>query len=488
VSPDDVSAIRTRPRAGSPSRTLRRLPDAAAPPAGGIRVALDRRFVALLCATAVPVALQSLMSTSRSVVDALLVSRLGTDEVAAIGYSSRVLFVVILATLGMADGGAVVVAQFWGSGNVAKARQATALTVVAAGAIALVAFLGCFVWAPRIVAFGTANPTVISLGAAYIRTVIPVIFPFAVISALAAGLRCVGQAKVAMRFALAGLVLHVTLAYGLIYGHAGLPALGFTGAAWATMVSGTAECLMFIAYVYGTRHPMAFGLRDVTAGVRNGILRKIRTVGAPVSLSSVSWASGILTYSILVGRAGTLELAVLSMITPIEAAAVAFANGVSTAASVLVGNSIGEGAKAARIWSISKALLIWSWGVAAVMAAALVSVGFWLGEIYAGVDPKVIHVAEQTTIALAIVFIFRATCMTLQNGLLRAGGDTVYILWADLSSQWLAAIPLTFLTALVWHWPFPLVFVAINSEEMVKAMMSGYRVSRRRWMRRIVDH
>jgi Na+-driven multidrug efflux pump len=118
----------------------------------------------------------------------------------------------------------------------------------------------------------------------------------------------------------------------------------------------------------------------------------------------------------------------------------------------------------------------------------LLSTSFWLGDIYSGVDETVIHVAQETAIALAIVFIFRATCMTLQNGLLRAGGDTVYILYADLSCQWLVAIPLTFLTALVWRLPFPLVFVAINTEEMVKAMLSGYRVSRRRWMRRLVDH
>lgn len=453
----------------------------------GVRLALDRGFIAVLCTTAIPVTLQSLMSSSRGIVDALFVSHLGTDEIAAIGYSTRVLFIVIMAMLGTADGGAVIVAQFWGSGSVQKARQATGLTVVIASVIAVVVAALCFVWATEIVAVGTDNRHVISLGAAYIRTVIPMIVPFGVISALAASLRSLGQAKLAMQFGLVGLFLHVALAYGLVFGNWGMPALGLTGAAWATVISTYAECLIFIAYIYGRRHPMAFRVSDLRAGVGNGILRKIWRVGLPVSLGSISWSTGILVYSIIVGRAGTQQLAVLSMINPIEAAAVAFANGVATATAVLIGNSLGEGADEERTWGMSKALLIWNTGVAFVCGLLLLATSLLVGHIYGDVDAGSIGVARYTTVALAFVFVFRMTCMTLQNGFLRAGGDTVYVLRADLACQWLIAIPLTFLAALVWDLPFPLVFVAINSEEIVKAVISGYRVYRRGWIRRLVE-
>lgn len=453
----------------------------------GFGLALDRRFIALLCTTAIPVTLQSLMSSSRTIVDALFVSHLGTDEMAAIGYSTRVVFIVIMAMLGTADGGAVIVAQFWGSGSVEKARQATALTVVIAGAIALVLCVVCFVWAREIVAMGTENSRVISLGAEYIRTVIPMIIPFAVISALAASLRCLGQAKVAMNLALVGLLLHVALAYGLVLGNWGMPELGLAGAAWATVISTYAECLLFIVYMYGRRHPMAFGIRDLRDGAGSGILRKIWRVGLPVSLGSVSWAIGILAYSIIVGRAGTQQLAVLSMINPIEATAVAFANGVATAAAVLIGNNIGQGADEEHTWRLSKALLIWNTAVAAVCGLLLALTSLWVGRIYGDIDSGTIGVARDTVLVLAFVFVFRMACMTLQNGLLRAGGDTAYIFRADLGCQWLIAIPLTFLAALVWDLPFPLVFIAINSEEIVKAAVSGYRVYRRKWVQRFVE-
>ncbi|MGA5362595.1 MATE family efflux transporter [Streptomyces purpurascens] len=451
------------------------------------RLALDRRFIALVCATAVPVTLQSLMSSSRTIVDALFVSHLGTDEIAAIGYSTRVIFIVLMAMLGTANGGAVIVAQFWGSGSARKARQATTLTVVIAGAIAVVVCTACFVWATEIMAVGTENSRVISLGTEYIRTVIPMIIPFAVISVLAASLRSLGQAKTAMNLALIGLFLHVALAYGLVFGNWGMPELRLAGAAWATVISTYAEFLLFIVYLYGRRHPMAFRIRDLREGVGNGILQKIWRVGLPVSLGSMSWAIGIFCYSAIVGRAGTQELAVLSMINPIEDTAVCFANGVATAAAVLIGNRIGEGADEERTWCMSKALLIWSAAVAAVCSLLLLLTSFWVGKIYGEIDGETIGVARDTAAVLAFVFIFRMTCMTLQNGLLRAGGDTVYILRADLGCQWLIAIPLTFMAALVWDLPFPLVFVAINSEEIVKAVISGYRVYRRKWVKRLVE-
>ncbi|MFI1357746.1 MATE family efflux transporter [Streptomyces sp. NPDC020898] len=453
---------------------------------GGLRLARDRAFISALVATAVPVTLQALMSTSRTMVDTVLVARLGTDEIAAIGYGSRVVFVVMLATLGMADGGAVIIAQFRGSGAMARARRATALTTAITLGIAAVSCTACLLWAEPMVAVATEDPRVVDLGSQYIRAVIGMIMPFAVISSLAAALRCVGQARVAASCALVGVVLHLLLAYALIFGHWGLSAYGVRGAAWATLASTCVEALLLAGYVYLTRNVMAFRLRDIVDGVKDGILTKIRRVGVPVSLSSTSWALGILAYSILVGRAGTMELAVLSMVNPLESFAIAVFIGVSTAAGVMVGGSLGE-RDPERTWNLSKALLVWTAGIALITGLLLMSAYFWLPVLYDGVGPATLDVARDTALVLGAVFVFRAMNITVQNGLLRAGGDTLFVLRVDLLTQWALAVPLTALMTLVWDVPFPLVFLAINAEEIARFFISGIRVLRRRWMRVLID-
>ncbi|MFD8722613.1 MATE family efflux transporter [Streptomyces sp. NPDC059629] len=453
---------------------------------GGLRLARDRGFISALVVTAVPVTLQALMSTSRTMVDAVLVARLGTDEIAAIGYGSRVFFVVMLATMGMADGGAVIIAQFRGSGDTVRTRRAAAVNTLITAAIALAAFLACLIWAEPMVAVATQDPRVVDLGSQYVRAVAGMILPFAVISSLAAALRCVGQARVAAACALVGVIVHLTLAYGLVFGHWGLHAYGVRGAAWATLISTCVEALLLASYVYLTGNVMAFRVRDCVDGFRNGIAAKIRRVGVPVALSSTSWALGILVYSILVGRAGTVELAVLSMVNPLESFAIAVFIGVSTAAGVMVGSSLGK-RDPEQTWRLSKALLLWSAGVAMVTGLILLSAYLWLPFLYSGVGRTTLDIARHTVLVLGGVFVFRAMNITIQNGLLRAGGDTVFVLRVDIFTQWVVAIPVTALMTLVWEVPFPLVFLAINTEEIARFFISGIRVLRRRWMRVLVD-
>ncbi|GAA3797800.1 MATE family efflux transporter [Streptomyces coacervatus] len=406
---------------------------------------------------------------------------------AAIGYASRVIYVIMLATLGMADGGAVIVAQFWGNGSPEKTRQATALNVSIAAGIATFASATCFICAKWVAGMSTDDATVASLSAEYIRIVSLMIVPFAVISALAASLRCFGEAKVAMRFTLCGVALHVTLALFLIFGISIAPDLGLAGAAWATVISTYAECLLFVIHIYRKNHPAAFRLKDIRTGLESGLLKKIVVVGGPVSLSSAAWATGLLAYIMIVGRASTQNLAALSMVNTIESVAIAVINGVSTASSVIIGSSIGEGSHRDHTWRISKSLLLWNAMVALSCSTFILLTSFQITAIYGNIDANTLNLARQATAALSVVFLFRAMSMTLQNGLLRAGGDTLYVLYADLSCQWLIAIPLTFFAATRWNLPFPLIFMAIYSEEITKSLSSGYRVYRRQWMRRFVD-
>jgi putative MATE family efflux protein len=454
--------------------------------ATGLRLAISRPFLSALRTTALPVAFQSLLSSSRSLIDVVLVSGLGSNEVAAIGYGSRVLFVVMLATVGMADGGAVVIAQFLGRGNVEGARRATALTTVFATTIAIVAGVTCLVFARPLVSIATDDPNILAAGATYLRTVVPMVVPFAVISAATASLRCRGESGVAMRFAMMGVTLHVMIACALVPGRGILPGLGVAGAATATVISTYAEGALFLWYLYGRRHPMAFRMVDVRRAFHDGLLTKIRRVGVPVSLSSTSWATGILVYNLLVARAGSQELTVLSMISPIESAAIAIFIGLSTAAAIMIATSLGSG-DAEGTWRMGRALLIWSGGMAVLCCLLLLSAWFWLDEVFgSGIDPATMGVAKESVLILSGVFLFRAMNITQMNGLLRAGGDTVFILKVDLVTQWIAAVPLTFVAALVFHLPFPLILLAINCEEIVKFFVTGWRVLRRRWLRTLV--
>lgn len=76
----------------------------------------DKAFLRRLFAIALPITLQSMMFSSRSLVDVLMLGQLGEAEIAAVGgVAARATFVTtIMLVGGVTTGGALLTAQYWG--------------------------------------------------------------------------------------------------------------------------------------------------------------------------------------------------------------------------------------------------------------------------------------------------------------------------------------------------------------------------------------
>lgn len=70
-------------------------------------------------------------------------------------------------------------------------------------------------------------------------------------------------------------------------------------------------------------------------------------------------------------------------------------------------------------------------------------------------------------------------------GILRAGGDTVFTSILDIGSLWLFSIPLGYLAGFTWGLSFPLIFLMLRSDEIVKLPVLVWRIERKRWIRNV---
>lgn len=425
------------------------------------------------------------MFSSRSLADIVMTSHLGVSEVAAVGFSGRIVFVMNLAIFGIASGGGVIVSQHWGAKRKDGARRATAVSLALGLPFAL-AFIGlCFGLPEAMVAMASRDAEVIALGGGYLRIAGLMALPLLIGTVFSVALRSIGQAQISMRMSVIGVGSNVLLNYLLIFGGFGFPRLGLEGAAWATLISSLLETGCLLAYVYLKRNPLACRWEDFKAGLQSGLWRTVAKVSVPLAVNGMVWSMGVLIYNILVGRMGTSELAVLSMITPIESIIVAFYVGIATAASVLTGHRLGAEEFDAA-WTEGKAFVVWS-----VMCAVVSSVAIWAAKglvfsFYPAIEGETLVSAAQVLTALAFVSGFRSINVTVIVGILRSGGDTKFCLGLDLFCQWAVGIVLTYLAAFVWKLPLYMVFLAINSEEFVKVFLCVWRFASKKWIRNLV--
>ena len=183
---------------------------------------------------------------------------------------------------------------------------------------------------------------------------------------------------------------------------------------------------------------------------------------------------------------GTQALAVLAIITPIESLVMAFYIGISSAAAVIAGNSLGA-SQFKQVWLQAQALVIWSIIAGLCMSVLIYFSRFAMVELFAAQSAATLALATDVLLMLAIIGSFRSINITVIVGLLRAGGDQKFVLGMDIFCQWAVGIFFTYIAIEYWQLSLFWVFLAINSEEIIKSFICMSRLISKKWMVNLVE-
>ena len=73
-------------------------------------------------------------------------------------------------------------------------------------------------------------------------------------------------------------------------------------------------------------------------------------------------------------------------------------------------------------------------------------------------------------------------------GVLRAGGDTRFTMLVECGSIWLIAVPLAFMSAIVWHLPIHLALLMTRTESLIKVVILSSRYRSKKWMNTVIEN
>ncbi|MBR3036265.1 MAG: polysaccharide biosynthesis C-terminal domain-containing protein, partial [Lachnospiraceae bacterium] len=217
-------------------------------------------FLSAVCAIAIPVALQNLLTNTGSIVDTMMIASLGEQSVAAVGLCEQFSILVFSCYWGFVSGGMMFISQYFGANDEAGMERSYGLMTAVCLFVALAASVLAVCFPHAVMSIYTDKPAIQAIGEDYVR-IVGFAFPFNVLAVCSAGLlRATGHAKYPLYSSVMAVVVNVCLNYVLIYGHFGLPALGVKGAAIATVVSGVINFLSnhIFAKVHRIRYLFAF--------------------------------------------------------------------------------------------------------------------------------------------------------------------------------------------------------------------------------------
>jgi MATE family multidrug resistance protein len=316
---------------------------------------LQRRVVRL----AGPVIGENLLETMLGIVDTALVAHLGATATAGVGSAQQLMFFLIAALSALAVGSAVLVAQAVGGGDTQRASHLARQSLIWSALLSIPLAIGGLLLARPIVGMYGLAPEAAAISGAYLRVTMGTVV---VLVALVIGggvLRGAGDSRTPMCVTALANLVNVALAYALIYGHAGLPALGAVGSAWATFLARTLALMMVLVVLWRGRAGVT--IRRVSGWRPDPrVIAGVLKIGVPAALEQMLIAAAFVALSVVVARLGTATLAAQQI--AIVALSFSFLPGIGfgVAATILVGQSVGarridEGAGAVRIarrWAI----------------------------------------------------------------------------------------------------------------------------------------
>ncbi len=389
-----------------------------------------------------PVLLSSLFQRLVAIVDIFLTGGLGAPAIAATGLGQLLVFVTMTSFWGLSTGTTVVIAHQTGAGKHEDAGRAAFTAFLACLAMTAVCTIAGSLWGADLARIMGAAPEVQALAAEYIRLVFLWLVWTTGVNILSAIMHGSGQTRIPMQGIIIVNILHVLLAWPLIYGKWGLPAMGVKGAAIAINLS---EFVGFVYLLYmGIHH------RHIVISLPDShLFTKIWRVGWPVALERIAQQSGQLFYSSFIIAYGTTAYAAHQIGLAIESLSFMPGAGMGIAAASLMGQSLGAKKYRRAHLSHVQALRLALW-VMGGMAAIFLLVPQYLMMIFTS-DPDVIkhgtvflRLVAFAQIPLAISFVYA--------GSLRGAGDTFYVFIVTLVAMWGVRVFLAWIAGPLLHW------------------------------------
>lgn len=452
----------------------------------------NKSFYKMTLGIAVPMMVQNLISNFVSLLDNVMVGKLGTEDMSAVSIVNQLYFVFTLALFGAVSGAGIFTSQFHGKkdneGIRYTIRFKTGIVLILTAIASLIfIFAGDFLIGLFLhEANDTASLELTAIIARkYLNIIVIGLLPFAISNIFSSTLRETGQTFIPMITGFVAVFINCILNYVLIFGKLGLPALGAEGAAIATVIARYTECAVFIIYTLKKKKEFPFFKGAFKSlYIPKELFKRITLKGTPLLINEFLWAAGMSVLSMSYSLHGIAVVAGYSISsTVVNLLSISF-QALGSSISIIAGKLLGAGKFDEAISTVKKLFAF------TLSASVLVGVSIFVASkpilLLYNTTQEAKDFAEYFMIVTAFVSpinaIAHASYFTL-----RSGGKTLVTFIFDSVFLLCFVVPFAFILYYAFDLSIFIIFPLVQCTDIIKDIVGLTLIKKKVWVNNIVD-
>ena len=394
----------------------------------------DRKFYMMVLAVAVPIMIQNGITNFVSLLDNIMIGRIGTEQMSGASIVNQLIFVYNLCIFGGVSGAGIFTAQYFGQKDNEGVRQT---------------------------------------------------FRYMMVQIYSSTLRECGETVLPMKAGVVAICVNLLFNYLLIYGVFFFPRLGVRGAAIATVLSRYVEAAIVIGWTHRHTEKNAFvnGLYS-TLKVPANLTKKILVKGTPLLFNETLWASAMAMLTQCYSVRGLNVVASLNISNTINNVFNIVFIALGESVAIIVGQLLGAGdMKKAR--DTDNKMIAFS-----VMCCTCVAIVMF---VMAPLFPMLYNTNDEAR-ELAKYLIMITAFFMPQNAFLhatyftlRSGGKTIITFLFDSVFIWCVSVPIAFVLSRYTGIHVLVIYACVQLADLIKCVIGFVLVKKGVWLQNIVS-
>lgn len=442
----------------------------------------DRAFYKKIVTIAIPISLQQLITVGINLMDTIMLSSMGDTQLSASSLAGQFINLFEIVCMGVDMGASVLTARFWGMQDKVNLRKSITL-MLRLGLLLMTAFTLFSGLRPDwVMKLYTSDEAIIEYGILYLDWLWPTYLCMGLSLTCSIVLRSVGQVKLPLFSSVAAFFVNVFFNWVFIFGELGAPRMEIAGAALGTLIARVFELALIAGCFFFTDRRIGYRLHHLFLRCRD-LQKEYFRISIPVLISDSLLALGNNSVAMIMGRIGSAFVAANSATVVVQQLSSVLTQGVSNASGIITGHTMGQG----------------DFEKAQKQGYTFLGLGFIIGVVAAGLimilsEPMINYyqitteakaIAAELMASISFIVVFQSMNSILTKGVLRAGGDTRFLMAGDILFLWVASIPLGYLAGLVLDWPPFWVYTMLKIDQIIKCVWCYFRLRSRKWMKKI---